>query len=153
MTCHSRSAQSQFHVGHASKVTNLFAKIYLMTGAIWAGLSVVLSAALAHLPLFASGLPVMVQTALTQHQFHSLGLMLVGLALPHRPSRWLISAGALMLAGMLMFSFNIYARSVLGWETARSLVPWGGACWILAWVCMTIGFWRKVPKAISNLDD
>jgi uncharacterized membrane protein YgdD (TMEM256/DUF423 family) len=58
-----------------------------------------------------------------------------------------------MLAGMLMFSFNIYARSMLFWDTTRPLVPWGGACWILAWVCMTIGFWRQAPKAISNLDD
>ncbi len=131
----------------------MFARIYLMTGAILAGLSVVLSAALAHLPPFASGLPPMVQTALTQHQFHSLGLMLVGLALAHSPSRWLISAGALMLAGTVLFSFNIYARSVLGWDAARSLVPWGGTCWILAWVCLAWGVGRHGHKAVSNLGD
>ena len=153
MTCHSRSAQSQFNVGHSAKDTTLFARIYLMTGAILAGLSVVLSAAFAHLPPFASGLPPMVQTALTQHQFHSLGMMLVGLALAHRPSRWLISAGALMLAGTVLFSFNIYARSVLGWDAARSLVPWGGTCWILAWVCLTWGVGRHGHKAVSNLGD
>jgi len=135
------------------KGLTLIAKIFLLTGAFFAGLSVVFSAAFAHLPMFAQGLPPMVQTALTQQQFHALGLLLVGLALPHRTSRWLMAAGWLMLAGMLMFSFNIYARSMLFWDATRPLVPWGGACWILAWVCMAMGFWRQAPKAISNLDD
>ena len=131
----------------------MIAQIFLLTGTLFAGLSVMFSAAFAHLPMFAQGLPSMVQTALTQQQFHALGLLFVGLALPDRPSRWLMAAGWLMLAGMLMFSFNIYARSMLFWDAMRPLIPWGGACWILAWLCMAIGFWRHPPKAITNLDD
>ncbi|MBM3398065.1 MAG: DUF423 domain-containing protein, partial [Betaproteobacteria bacterium] len=57
-------------------------------------------------------------------------------------SRWLWAAGGLMLAGLLLFSMNLYARHAWGWEAARAWVPWGGAAWILAWLSMAIGCFR-----------
>lgn len=117
------------------------ARIFLSLGALSAGSSVVFSAAFAHLPVFAGGVPAMVQTALTQQQFHSLGLVLVGLAVRVLgASRWLLLAGGLMAAGLLLFSFNLYARNVLGFDALRALVPWGGGAWILAWLCLALGF-------------
>ncbi len=117
------------------------ARIFLTLGALSACCSVVFSAAFAHLPVFAGGVPAMVQTALTQQQFHSLGLMLVGLAvLGLGASRWLKVAGWLLVAGLLLFRFNLYARHVLGFDALRALVPWGGAAWILAWLCLAMGF-------------
>jgi uncharacterized membrane protein YgdD (TMEM256/DUF423 family) len=116
------------------------ARIYGVLGALSAGASVVFSAAFAHLPVFSGGIPVMVQTALSQQQFHSLGLLLVALALScWGPSRWLLVAGGLMLAGVLLFSLNLYARNIWGWDTLRAAVPWGGGAWILAWLCLAVG--------------
>ena len=116
------------------------ARIYGLLGALSAGASVVFSAAFAHLPVFSGGMPVMVQTALSQQQFHSLGLLLVALALScWGPSRWLLVAGGLMLAGVLLFSLNLYARNIWGWDTLRAAVPWGGGAWILAWLCLAMG--------------
>jgi uncharacterized membrane protein YgdD (TMEM256/DUF423 family) len=121
--------------------TPVSARIFLTLGALSACSSVVFSAAFAHLPVFAGGVPAMVQTALTQQQFHSLGLLLVGLAvLGLGTSRWLLAAGGLMLAGLLLFSFNLYARHVLGFDALRALVPWGGGAWIAAWLCLALGF-------------
>jgi uncharacterized membrane protein YgdD (TMEM256/DUF423 family) len=109
-------------------------------GAISACTSVVFSAAFAHLPVFAGGVPMAVQTALSQQQFHSLGLLFTGLALRvYGASRWLQAAGWLMLVGLLLFSFNLYARHVLGWDALRALVPWGGMAWILAWLVLALG--------------
>ena len=51
------------------------ARLFLISGAVSACISVLLSAALAHLPVFSAGMPAMVQTALTQQQFHALGLV------------------------------------------------------------------------------
>lgn len=117
------------------------ARIFLSLGALSACSSVVFSAAFAHLPVFAGGVPAMVQTALTQQQFHSLGLVLVGLASSWLgASRWLQAAGWLMLVGLLLFSFNLYARNVLGFDALRAMVPWGGGAWILAWLCLALGF-------------
>ena len=60
-------------------------------------------------------------------------LVLVGLAQGWRgPSPWWLASGWLMLVGMALFSFNIYARSLLGFDALRALVPWGGSAWIAA---------------------
>ena len=117
------------------------ARIFLILGAVSACSSVVFSAAFAHLPVFAGGIPVMVQTALTQQQFHSLGLILVGLAAPLcGASRWWLAAGWLMCVGLLLFSFNLYVRNVWGVDTFRAGVPWGGGAWILAWLSLALAF-------------
>ena len=116
------------------------ARWFLVLGAVSACSSVVFSAAFAHLPVFAGGVPTAVQTALSQQQFHSLGLLFTGLALRVcGASRWLQAAGWLMVLGLLLFSFNLYARHVLGWDALRALVPWGGAAWILAWLVLAMG--------------
>jgi uncharacterized membrane protein YgdD (TMEM256/DUF423 family) len=120
------------------------AKLFLISGAVSACASVVFSAVFAHLPVFSAGMPAMVQSALTQQQFHSLGLVGVGLSLALLgTSRWLIGAGWLMLAGLFLFSFNLYARHVFGIETFRAAVPWGGGAWILAWLLAAVGFARR----------
>ena len=122
----------------------MFPKVFCFSGALFAGLGVVFSAAFAHLPDFTQGVPVMVQTALNQQQFQALGLMLVGLALYQRRScPWLLAAGGLLMLGMVLFSFNIYARQLLGFDAFRALVPWGGGAWILAWLVAAIGFTRR----------
>lgn len=119
------------------------ARWFLVLGAISACASVVLSAAFAHLPVFAGSVPVVVQTALAQHQFHSFGLLLTGLAVcVCRPTRWLLAAGGLMVMGLLLFSFNLYARHVLGFDALKALVPWGGMAWIGAWLSLAVGFFK-----------
>lgn len=123
------------------------ARLFLSLGALSACASVVLSAAFAHLPVFAGSVPVVVQTALALHQFHSLGLLLTGLAVcVCRPTKWLLAAGGLMVLGLLLFSFNLYARHVLGFDALKALVPWGGMAWICAWLSLAVGF-LKAHKA------
>ena len=130
------------------EVWPLSARWFLALGAISACTSVVFSAAFAHLPVFAGGVPTAVQTALSQQQFHSLGLLFTGLALRvWGASRWLQAAGWLMLVGLALFSFNLYARHVLGWDALRALVPWGGAAWILAWLVLAMGLAQGGGKA------
>jgi uncharacterized membrane protein YgdD (TMEM256/DUF423 family) len=129
---------------HASdalpEVWSLSARWFVVLGAISACTSVAFSAAFAHLPVFAGGVPTAVQTALSQQQFHSLGLLFTGLALRVcGASPWLRAAGWLMLVGLFLFSFNLYARHVLAWDALRALVPWGGMAWILAWLTLAVG--------------
>ena len=125
------------------------ARLFLSVGALSACTSVVFSAAFAHLPVFAGGVPVMVQNALTQQQFHSLGLLVVGLALRVcGPWRSLQLAGWLMLVGLLLFSFNLYAWYVLGFDVLRSWVPWGGGAWIAAWLILAIALAGSSARAL-----
>ena len=125
------------------------AALFFSIGAIAAGAAVALSAWLAHASQFAGGVPPMVQTAVQQQGFHALGLMGVALGLWCRgPSRWWLLGGALMVAGLLLFSLNIYARAFWQWDTLRALVPWGGASWIAAWLCLAAGAWRP-PRPLN----
>jgi hypothetical protein len=125
----------------------MFFKLFSLFGALFAGLSVVFSAAFAHLPQFALGVPAMVQTALAQQQFHSLGMLVVALAIRQQgPSRWLVTSGALMLTGLVLFSLNIYARHLLDWDAGRALVPWGGGSWIAAWPLLAVGLRHKLSN-------
>lgn len=134
----------------SSSVWPTSARWFLALGAISACTSVVFSAAFAHLPVFAAGVPSAVQTALSQQQFHSLGLLFTGLGLRVcGASRWLQAAGWLMLVGLVLFSFNLYSRHVLGWDALRALVPWGGAAWILAWLVLATGL-AQVDRGVNR---
>ena len=129
----------------------MMASFFWVFGALCAGLSVVFSAAFAHLPQFAGGVPAMVQTALNQQQFHALGLLLVAFAVSSRgPSRWWLASGGLMVVGMVLFSFNLYARALLGFEGLRAFVPWGGSAWIAAWLLAAVAFARTAKPSTTT---
>jgi len=141
-------ASTLFAAASNPRVLPVLSKVFLYVGAVSACSSVVFSAAFAHLPVFAAGVPPAVQTALNQQQFHALGLLFTGLAMGvFGASRWLQAAGWLMLVGSLLFSFNIYARYVLEFETLRGLVPWGGAAWMVSWLCLGMAFKSRLSIA------
>ena len=141
------SSSSAFTSVSSPEVWPLSARWFLALGAISACTTVVFSAAFAHLPVFAAGVPTAVQTALSQQQFHSLGLLFTGLALRVcGTSRWLQAAGWLMVLGLLLFSFNLYARHVLAWDALRAMVPWGGMAWILAWLGLAVGLAQRFGR-------
>lgn len=86
------------------------------------------------------------QTALTYHQLHALGLLIVGQALSRWPtSRWLALSGAALLLGMLLFSGNLYLRSIAGIHTFHIVTPLGGTAFIVGWLCFSIGI-LKPPR-------
>ena len=114
-------------------------------GAVFAAMSVALSAAAAHVAALQQA-GAAFSAALDQQQLHALGLVLVGLAQARRPSRWLLSAGLLMLAGMLLFCLNIHVRILWGWDAARGLVPAGGAAFMLAWLAFALGAFGAIPR-------
>jgi uncharacterized membrane protein YgdD (TMEM256/DUF423 family) len=115
-------------------------KLFLVIGALSAMLSVALGAAAAHalgdLPPAAQS---WFQTALHYQQFHALGLLAVGLAADRWPSRWFLAAGWLMIAGILLFSGNLYLRSLADFHALHAVTPFGGGAFILGWLALVIG--------------
>ena len=116
---------------------SVLSRFYLIVGALLAALWVVLSAASSHVPALQDA-GAALSSSLLQHQFHALGLMLLGHWMRTQQSPWLSAAGAFMLLGMVLFCLNIDARLIWGWDAARALVPWGGAAFILAWLCVLV---------------
>jgi uncharacterized membrane protein YgdD (TMEM256/DUF423 family) len=119
----------------------LAARIFLFLGALSGAASVVLGAAAAHaLADRAPALQAWFQTALQYHQFHALGLLAVGLVAAHLPaSRWIMAAGALMVVGTLLFSGNLYLRSLADFHDLHAVTPFGGGAFILAWLTLALG--------------
>ena len=77
----------------------VLSRVFMALGAVFAALSVALSAAAAHLPALQQNATAFA-ASLDQQQFHALGLVLVGLVMQRRASLWLALSGGLMLAGL-----------------------------------------------------
>jgi uncharacterized membrane protein YgdD (TMEM256/DUF423 family) len=120
------------------------AKLFLACGALSAALSVALGAAAAHT---LSNLPELAQswfrTALHYQQFHALGLLVVGLLADRLASRWITAAGLLMIVGTLLFSGNLYLRSLADVHTLHAVTPFGGGAFILGWIALAVGVMRS----------
>ena len=113
-------------------------------GALMAALSVIASAYASHGNSLIGTSPAMVQASLNLLQFHSLGLILVGILGQSSPNeKRLLAAGVLFLLGCLMFSVNILLRAWHDIQTFRALVPWGGTSFILGWLAFALAYVRK----------
>jgi uncharacterized membrane protein YgdD (TMEM256/DUF423 family) len=119
------------------------ARIFLVLGAVSALTSVVLGAVTAHA---LSGTPVgaqsWFQTALQYHQFHALGLLAVGLIAARSISGWIVASGWLMAVGIVLFSGNLYLRSLADFHVLHAATPFGGGAFMLAWLALAIGVAR-----------
>ena len=113
-------------------------------GALMAALSVIASAYASHGNSLIGTSPAMVQASLNLLQFHSMGLILVGILGQSSPNeKRLLAAGVMFLLGCLMFSINILLRAWHDIQTFRALVPWGGTSFILGWLAFALAYVRK----------
>lgn len=124
---------------------------FLALGALNSALAVALGAAGMHglKPYLAAHDPAgWFPTALHYHQLHALGLLAVGLAAARFPAcRWFAWAGWLLLAGIVLFSGNLYLRSIAGIHELHAVTPFGGGAFILAWLLCAAGAVRAGAAA------
>ncbi|WP_105200644.1 MULTISPECIES: DUF423 domain-containing protein [unclassified Pseudoalteromonas] len=113
-------------------------QLFLVLGAIFAGLGVILGAFAAHglksrLSEYAIGV---FQTGVEYQIYHALGLILIGV-LGKLGMQFNVS-GYFMLAGILLFSGSLYALALTGIKWFGPITPLGGLCFIVAWAAMVI---------------
>ena len=80
------------------------------------------------------------ETAARYQLLHALALVAVALALERRGSRAVAAAGALFIAGCVLFSGSLYALALAGSPAWGLVTPFGGACFLGGWVCLAVGF-------------
>jgi len=79
-------------------------------------------------------------SATQQHLVHTLALLGVALWCRIQPSIWLDLAGLLFSAGIVLFSFGMYALHLwwpaLGSGSLRYLLPLGGMAFMFGWLAL-----------------
>ena len=81
------------------------------------------------------------KTGATYQIYHSIGMILVGLAAKFSMrKRMLNAAGALMLIGILLFSGMLYGWVVTDSRAMVMIVPLGGLSFIFGWITLALAF-------------
>lgn len=121
-------------------------RIFLALGALNAFLCVALGAMGAHglKPILTPDMLTNFQVGVQYHFYHSIGLILVGLALERFPqARALKFSGILMITGILLFSGTLYVVSLTGWKGLSMTAPLGGMSYMSAWLLFAYAVWRN----------
>lgn len=89
------------------------------------------------------------QTAVHYQQIHALGLFAVAGLLAWSGARVFRSAGALMLAGIVLFSGSLYALALSGERWLGAVTPIGGVLLLAAWALVAFGAWNARVAALD----
>lgn len=111
-------------------------KILVLIGALYGFLSVALGAFGAHAlesKLSESMLSVW-DKAVHYQMFHSLIIIVSGLALMKYESAALVGAGWTFIIGVLLFSGSLYIYSTTGMRMMAMITPFGGVFFLIGWI-------------------
>jgi uncharacterized membrane protein YgdD (TMEM256/DUF423 family) len=126
-------------------------KMFLLLGAVFAGVGVVLGAFGAH------GLKQLVgpetvgtfQTGVQYQMYHAFALLFIGVLYERFPVTQLNWAGGLFIAGILFFSGSLYllaalkAANKVGITGIGILTPIGGLLFIAGWLLLAIALFKR----------
>ena len=117
---------------------------WFATGAIGAGLGVVLGAFAAHglKARVAPDLLVVFETGVRYHLIHALGLLAVAWAADRWPGPWTTAAGCAFVLGIAVFSGSLYLLALTGARWLGAITPLGGLAFILGWVALAVAALR-----------
>ena len=72
-------------------------------------------------------------TAVTYQVMHALGMFAIALLMPRLGQPLLGMAGAVMLAGIVVFSGSLYTLALSGVRMLGAITPIGGVAFLVAW--------------------
>ncbi|OZI75735.1 DUF423 domain-containing protein [Bordetella genomosp. 2] len=82
------------------------------------------------------------QTGVLYHLVHALGLFVVALLGARFGSALLSTAGAVMFAGIVLFSGSLYLLALTGTRWLGAVTPLGGVAFLAAWALVAWAAWR-----------
>jgi uncharacterized membrane protein YgdD (TMEM256/DUF423 family) len=136
------------------------ARLYLVTGALLAALSVACGAFGAHglkSRFTADGSLDQAdeqqlanwETAARYQMYHGLAIVALGAIVPVRPSAALRAAAFAFIAGTMIFSGCLYALVLTGQRWLGAIVPIGGTLLIVGWICFAVAAANRVEMSNS----
>lgn len=124
-------------------------KVFLQTAAIIGALSVVLGAFAAHglKKIMPAETLQIFETAVRYQFYHVVALLAVGILYREFPGIYLLWAGRLFIAGMILFCGSLYflcyvKHQALPLNWVGAITPFGGAAFIAGWVMLFWGMMR-----------
>ncbi len=121
------------------------AKIFLLLGSLAMMIAVGLGAFGAHglKDKLSADMLAVYRTGVDYHFYHALGLLALGMIAVHLPESDLVKwSGALMAAGIVLFSGSLYLLALTGTRWLGAITPVGGAAWIVAWALLAAALLR-----------
>lgn len=121
-------------------------KTFLILGALNTFLCIALGAFGAHglKQILSADMLTVYHTGVQYHFYHAFGIIVIALLLLHFPkSRLMPVSGWLMLVGIVLFSFSLYALSVTGMRGLGMITPFGGVSFLTAWALLAYAIWKE----------
>ncbi len=87
------------------------------------------------------------QTAVLYQLVHALGMLLAALLAAHYSISLFRRAGAVMLAGIVIFSGSLYVLVLSDIRWLGAITPIGGVAFIIAWAMVAVAAWRLGGRA------
>ena len=117
---------------------------WFATGAALCGVGVVLGAFGAHglRDRLAADMLDVFETGVRYHFIHALGLIAVAWAAARWPNGWVVAAGWLFVAGIVIFSGSLYLLALTGARWLGAITPIGGLCLIAGWAVLALAALR-----------
>lgn len=82
------------------------------------------------------------ETGVRYHLVHALALLAVAWAAERWPGTAPGAAGALFLAGIVVFSGSLYLLVLTGQRWLGAITPIGGVCFLAGWLALAWAAWR-----------
>ncbi|CAK20052.1 DUF423 domain-containing protein [Listeria welshimeri] len=116
----------------------------IITGAVFAGLAVLLGAFGAHalkdvLGRYASTW----ETGVQYQMFHAVGILIIGLLMEKQTSRLYNWAAILFSVGIVFFSGSLYVLSISKVTVLGAITPIGGVCFVVGWFLLILGVSKR----------
>jgi uncharacterized membrane protein YgdD (TMEM256/DUF423 family) len=120
-------------------------RLFLALGSVFGGVGVALGAFGAHIlrDRLAANRLATFETGVRYQMYHALALLAVAWAVEHWPGSSLpLAAGWLFVAGIVLFSFSLYALALSGNRWLGAITPLGGVAFVAGWACLLLTAWR-----------
>lgn len=122
-------------------------KPFLIAGAIFGALAVALGAFGAHALKSMVSVTALAtfETGVRYQFYHAVALLLAGILYLSFPSKKIIWAGRLFIAGVILFSGSLYLLTLLPAEFkwVGAITPFGGVSFIVGWILMALAVGYK----------
>ena len=80
------------------------------------------------------------KTAADYQMIHGIGLIIIGILNRQNTSRCNVRAAILMFIGIILFSGSLYALTLSGIKWLGVITPFGGICFLIAWLILGFNY-------------